>query len=76
MTVHDEVLANNVRTALAMDKRTSNLPIDVRASGGEVYLKGKVESYEEQDVAQFIASGVPGVRHVDVKELNVAEGAP
>lgn len=73
MTVHDEVLANSVRRALSMDKRTGNLPIDVRACGGEVFLKGKVESLEERDVVQFIASGVSGVRHVDVQELDVTK---
>ncbi|HUV05313.1 MAG TPA: BON domain-containing protein [Armatimonadota bacterium] len=73
MTVHDEALAARAKTALAMDRRTSGLPINVRASNGEVFLKGKVDALEQIEVAQFILSGIPGVRHVDVQELQVKE---
>lgn len=75
MTVHDEALAARARTALAMDKRVSSQPIDVRASNDEIFLKGTVESLEQADVVQFIASGIPGVRHVNVDELVVKEDA-
>lgn len=71
MTVADEALSNRVRNALASDKRISGLPIEVRVSAGNVFLKGYVESLEQRDVAQFIVSGVPGVRHVNVDELLV-----
>ncbi len=69
MTIHDEALGNRVRNALAMDRRLSSLPIDVRVSGGEVYLKGMVDSLEQIAVAEFIVSGIPGVRTVNVQEL-------
>lgn len=71
MTVADEALSNRVRNALASDKRISGLPIEVRVSAGNVFLKGYVENLEQRDVAQFIVSGVPGVRHVNVDELLV-----
>ena len=73
MTVHDEALATRVRSALAMDKRISGLPIDVRVSGYDVFLKGTVENIEQADVLQFIATGIPGVRHVNLEEIAVKE---
>jgi len=71
MTVHDEALAARVRSSLEMDKRISHLPIDARVSNGDVYLKGKVDNLEEEDTIQFIVRGIPGVRHVDVSELEI-----
>lgn len=75
MTVHDEALANKVRNALSMDKRISSLPIDVRVSNDEVFLKGSVDNIEQVDVAQFLVTGVPGVRHVNVDEIQIKEGS-
>jgi len=76
MTVHDEAIAARARTALATDNRTSGLPINVRACNGEVFLKGKVDTLEQIDVAQFMLSGIPGVRHVNVQELQLKEKSP
>ena len=73
MTVQDEALTVRVRNALSMDKRLSGLPIGVRVSNGEVFLKGTAESLEQVDVVQFIVTGIPGVRHVNVQELEVKE---
>jgi osmotically-inducible protein OsmY len=56
-----------------MDKRISGLPIDVRVSGNDVFLKGAVENIEQADVLQFIATGIPGVRHVNLEEIAVKE---
>lgn len=72
-SVHDEALAARVRNSLAMDKRVSGLPVDARVSNGDVFLKGSVNSLEEADVIQFIVSGIPAVRHVDVSELEIRE---
>ncbi len=74
MSMRDEALAMRVREALQGDKRISSLPIGVRVSNGDVFLKGAVDSLEQRDVAQFIVQGVPGVRHVEVDELEVKEG--
>lgn len=73
MSLHDEALSARVRATIGMDKRTSGLPIDTRVSDGEVFLKGKVDTLEQADVVQFIVSGIPGVRHVDVSELEIGE---
>lgn len=73
MSIHDEALANSVRAALNMDKRISGLPIDIKVSGDEIFIKGKVDNIEQLDVIQFIASGIPGVRRVNVDDVGVKE---
>lgn len=75
MSVHDEALAQRVQDAVQMDKRLSGLAISVRVSNGDVFLKGSVDSLEELDAVQFIVSGIPGVRHVDLSEVEVKEAA-
>lgn len=75
MSVHDEALAQRVQDAVQMDKRLSGLAISVRVSNGDVFLKGTVNSLEELDAVQFIVSGIPGVRHVDLSEVEVKEAA-
>ena len=75
MTIRDEAISGRVRQALAMDRRISGLPIGVRVSNGDVFLKGAVESREQAEVMHFILLGIPGVRHVNVDELNVREEA-
>lgn len=74
MTVADEALKTSVRSTLEKDKRFSGLPVDVRVCNGEVFLKGKVETLQQADAVQFIVSGIPGVRHVNMEELEVTEG--
>jgi osmotically-inducible protein OsmY len=75
MTLHDEALASRIRAALSTDKRVSALPIDVRVSGNDVYVKGMVNTREQIAVIDFILSGVAGVKHVSVDELSVKERA-
>lgn len=76
MSVHDEALSIRVRDSLGMDKRISSLPIGVRVSNGEVFLKGSVDSWEQLDAVKFIVSGIPGVHHVNLDELDVREASP
>ncbi|MHB0997822.1 MAG: BON domain-containing protein [Armatimonadota bacterium] len=71
MSIQDEALANRVRNALSLDKRISDLPIDVRISDGEAFLKGTARSAEQIEVVKFIASGVAGIRHIDTSELHI-----
>lgn len=73
MTMHDEALAMKIKSTLASDKRMSNLPIEVRVSGSEVFLKGKVDSPEQVDCVHFMVSGVAGVRSVNADELEIRE---
>lgn len=71
MSIQDEALANKLRDALEKDKRISNLPIDVRVSEGEAFLKGVVDCQEQIEVAKFIAGGIAGVRHINMNELRI-----
>jgi osmotically-inducible protein OsmY len=73
MSIHDAALAGRVRNALSTDTRVSGLPIDIRVSGDEVYLKGVVESSEQLEVVKFILGGVSGVRHVNIEEIRTRE---
>lgn len=75
MTIRNEAISGRVRQALAMDSRICGLPIGVRVSNGDVFLKGAVESLDQVNVVHFIVLGIPGVRHVNVDELNVKEEA-
>ena len=75
MSVHDEALTSRIRDALLLDKRLSGLPIGIRVSNGDVFLKGSVDSLEELDAVQFVVSGIAGVHHVDTSEVEVKEVA-
>ncbi|MCX6374813.1 MAG: BON domain-containing protein [Armatimonadetes bacterium] len=75
MTIRNEAISGRVRQALATDTRICGLPIGVRVSHGDVFLKGAVESLDQVNVVRFIVLGIPGVRHVNVDELNVKEEA-
>lgn len=73
MTIRDDALAEKVKTALALDRRICNLPIDVRVSSGHVFVKGKVDKIEQAEVVQFIVKGIHGVHDVDLHEIQVEE---
>lgn len=74
MSFQDEALAQRVRQAITQDKRIGGLPMMVRAAGGEISLKGRVDTPEQKELAQLVAQGVPGVRGVNVDELILKEG--
>jgi len=73
VSIRDEALAASVRNALAQDKRIGGLPIMVRASDGEVFLKGRVDTEEQRRLAMLVTQGVPGVRYVRSDEIEVRE---
>lgn len=73
MSIRDEALALSVRNALAQDKRIGGQAIMVRATDGDVFLKGRVDHEEQRELASLVAQGVPGVRHVRTDELVVRE---
>ena len=62
----DDELAEDVRLALLRDAGTSSLRISVLVRNGVVYLRGQVQSIEDVDQAEAVASSVPGV--VEVRE--------
>ena len=73
MAARDEVISNQVLQALSGDKRLAGLPISVRVSNGDVFLKGTVNCEDEVHVARFILMGIPGVRHVNADEVEIKE---
>ncbi len=71
--VADAQTAVRVRTALVNDPVLGTLPIDVRAQGGVVTLRGTVRSTGEEDLALAVVREVPGVTRV---ESALIVGAP
>ncbi|MDH7602524.1 MAG: BON domain-containing protein [Armatimonadota bacterium] len=71
MNIQDEALAAMVSNALCQDKRIGGQAIAVRVTGGEVFLKGVVDSEDIRELAVLVAKGIPGVRYVSASELRV-----
>ncbi len=65
----DDDLAAAVVRALAEDSYTTDLPIEVSARHGVVYLRGRVDSMNDADMAIAVAGDVPGVEEVNDDEL-------
>ena len=66
------LLASRVQAALAADKITASVVIEVQAENGVVYLKGKVRPISMVDAVVQVAGRVEGVREINSKDL----GAP
>ncbi|HVY25739.1 MAG TPA: BON domain-containing protein [Polyangiaceae bacterium] len=58
----DADIAGDVRRRLADSAALSRLPIRVSVSRGVVELNGTITSWDEQQLAERVAAGVPGVR--------------
>jgi osmotically-inducible protein OsmY len=58
----DEVVAGDVRRSLRATAALAHLPIAVRVTNGVVELSGVISTWEEQQLAERVASGVPGAR--------------
>jgi len=63
----DAGLTMKVDAALAADKRTSALRVDVESREGEVQLSGTAKSAAEKAAAEEVAKSVNGVRTVSNK---------
>ena len=72
--VEDNVLAANVKAALAADPELKGMELQVAAKSGVVELSGGFDSYPKLDRAVTVARGVTGVRSVDDKTVK-KEGA-
>lgn len=75
MTIADEALSGRVMSALVQDKRIGGQAIAVRAAGGEVFLKGIVDSEDLKNLAGLVARGIAGVRSINIEELRVREAS-
>lgn len=61
----DREVERDVDTALALDPATEHWEIDANVVGGEVTLRGAVDSLAEKSLASRVAESVRGVRAVD-----------
>jgi osmotically-inducible protein OsmY len=66
----DLLLASRVRAALAADRTTGAIEVEVRAEGDVVHLKGRVRPASVVEPILKVAAGVPGVREVDRRDLD------
>ncbi len=62
VTRSDALLARDVRRAVRATNALRALPISVTVTDGVVELRGRISSWEEQQLAELVASSVPGVR--------------
>lgn len=62
--VSDNVLERNIKNALFKDPATSSYKIHVKANNGVVTLDGEVSSWQEKQIASYVAKGVLGVKEV------------
>jgi osmotically-inducible protein OsmY len=58
----DQVVLQDVRRALRDTAALRSMPIHVAVHDGVVLLTGSITSWEEQQLAERVASGVPGAR--------------
>jgi osmotically-inducible protein OsmY len=58
----DADVARDVRAALRATAALAEMPISVKVSAGVVELTGRITSWEEQQLAERVVSGVPGAR--------------
>jgi osmotically-inducible protein OsmY len=71
--VREAAIASAIRGRLMNDKRVGDLPVTYIIMDRDVYLIGRVETLEQQDIVEFIVRGTPGVGRVNADELEVAE---
>jgi hypothetical protein len=69
-TPGDDEITERVRDLLGSDAATSTLNLHVYTVDGVVYLRGRVQSLDDTDLAAEIASRIPGVVDV-VDEMTV-----
>ena len=74
--LRDLTLACRVRAALAADRTTARLEIEVAADGGEVTLSGTLRGEDLAQTATAIAAAVPGVTAVRPQRLGSWKYAP
>lgn len=68
--LQDRALAARVRATLKATASTSSADVDVRATGGRLFLEGVVASDEEREAVLGVSRAVPGVALVS-SELKV-----
>ena len=67
----DFALISRIRAALALDRGTAQLDLEVSCRSGIVEIRGFVGSQRGIREVERVAGAVPGVRHLDLDELVV-----
>ena len=73
VSIREAALSSDIRERLIHDKRVGDLPIYPYVVQSDVYLVGRVKTLEQKRVLEFIVSGTPGVRRVNLDEVEVEE---
>jgi osmotically-inducible protein OsmY len=60
----DSTLENDVARSLHWDPATEAWQLDVKAENGMVTLSGRVDSWQERNLAERVAAGVSGVKDI------------
>ncbi len=60
--ISDQQLKNDVESALLIDPATDSYELEIEVQDGEVTLSGKVDSWQEKQLAAKVAKGVKGVQ--------------
>jgi osmotically-inducible protein OsmY len=58
-------LKTKVERALLLDPATDSYEVDIEAEDGKITLTGKVDSWQEKQLAELVAKGVRGVTDVE-----------
>lgn len=64
-STHDDWIAQQVERVLREDSSTSKLPVTVNVADGTVFLHGFVSDSADAELAETVASQVPGVQAVE-----------
>lgn len=70
--IKDSVITAKIKDLFLRDPYISSLKIHVTTKNRVVYLKGEVETENEQTLAVNTAKSVEGVKRVDYSELKLA----
>lgn len=63
----NSVLERDIQNALLFDPATESYEVKVTATNGNVTLDGKVQSWQEKQLAEHVTKGVKGVKSIENK---------
>ncbi len=62
--IANELLKDDIKYALFEDPAADSYEVDVKVTDGKVTLDGKVESWQEKSLTEYVAKSVKGVKSV------------
>jgi len=73
MNIREAAISSGIRERLIHDKRVGDLPIYPCVVQNDVYLVGFVKTLAQKAVLESIVSGTPGVKRVNLDEVEVTD---